>query len=125
MNSLIEAVTVDAEDHPALKFYATGDALISSAEYIQGFQEKNKSFVGTVRYYDRQVTFLKDGVAAVTYCKDGTKTYPKDVKTGKVDRSIEASASDYAFVNTRVTRNDRGVWQTDSVTSTSGAKKCM
>ncbi|MFD4631850.1 hypothetical protein ACFVYR_27660 [Streptomyces sp. NPDC058284] len=124
LNSLIEAVTVEAKDHPALKFYAAGDGLVASAEYIQGFQEKKKSFVGTIRYYDRKVTFLKDGVAAVSYCKDGTKTYPKDLKTGTVDRSIEGSASDYAFVNTRVTKNDKGVWQTDSVTSTTASKKC-
>ncbi|MFF8657695.1 hypothetical protein [Streptomyces huasconensis] len=125
VNSLIEAVTVEAKDHPALKFYATGDALLSSAEYVQGFQKKNKSFVGTTRYYDRKVTFLKDGVAAVTYCQDGTKTYPKDLKTGTVDRSIEGSASDYTFFNTRVQKNDKGVWQTDSVTSTARAKQCM
>ncbi|MFF1375736.1 hypothetical protein [Streptomyces sp. NPDC058308] len=124
VDSLIEAVTVQAKDHPALKFYAAGDGLISSAEYIQGFQEKKKTFVGTIRYYDRQVTFLKDGVAAVSYCKDGTKTYPKDLKTGVVDRSIEPSASDYAFVNTRVKKNGKGVWQTDSVTSTTASKKC-
>ncbi|MFI1677272.1 hypothetical protein [Streptomyces sp. NPDC020607] len=124
LDSLIEAVTVDAEDHPGLKFYTSGDALLSSAQYIQGFQKNNKSFVGTIRYYDRQVTFLKEGVAAVSYCKDGTKTYPKDLKTGKVDRSIEGSASDYAFVNTRVKKNDKGVWQTDSVTSTTASKKC-
>ncbi|WP_107410267.1 hypothetical protein [Streptomyces luteocolor] len=125
VDSLIEAVTVDAKDHPAIKFYASGDALLSSAEYIDGFRKKSKSFVGTTRYYNRQVTFLKDGVAAVTYCQDGTKTYPKDLKTGKVDRSVEGSASDYAFFNTRVKKNDQGVWQTDSVTSTAGAKKCM
>ncbi|MEU8955846.1 hypothetical protein AB0C93_16245 [Streptomyces sp. NPDC048518] len=124
VNSLIEAVTVKAKDHPALKFYAAGDGLLSSAEYVQGFQEKKKSFVGTIRYYDRQVTMLKDGVAAVTYCKDGTKTYPKDLKTGAVDRSIKGSASDYAFVNTRVTKNAEGIWQTDSVTSTTASKKC-
>ncbi|QEU97503.1 hypothetical protein CP970_23140 [Streptomyces kanamyceticus] len=125
LNSLIEAVTVDAKDHPALKFYGSGEALLSAGEYVQGFKEKNKSFIGTIRYYDRQVTFLKEGVAAVTYCKDGTKTYPKDLKTGKVDRSIPGSASDYAYVNTRVKKNDKGVWQADSVTSTTGAKKCM
>ncbi|MEU4798562.1 hypothetical protein [Streptomyces sp. NPDC023327] len=125
VNSLIEAVTVDAEDHPALKFYARGEALVSSAEYIQGFREKKKSFVGTTRYYDRRVTFLREGVAAVTYCQDGTKTYPKDLKTGKVDRSVKGSASDYSFFNTRVKKNDKGVWQTDSVTSTVGAEKCM
>ncbi|MFJ2774033.1 hypothetical protein [Streptomyces sp. NPDC087300] len=125
LDALIEAATVDAKDHPALKFYASGEGLVTSAEYVQGFHDNGKSFVGTIRYYDRQVTFLKEGVAAVTYCKDGTKTYPQDRKTGKVDRSVPASASDYAFFNTRVKKNDKGVWQTDSVTSTTGSKKCM
>ncbi|MEV0256262.1 hypothetical protein AB0H82_18610 [Streptomyces sp. NPDC050732] len=125
LDALIEATVVDSGDHPALKFYGSGEALLSAADYIQGFRKKNMSFVGTIRYYDREVTFLKEGVAAVTYCKDGTKTYPKDLKTGKVDRSIEGSASDYAFVNTRVQKNDKGVWQTDSITSITGSKKCV
>ncbi|MFH8609051.1 hypothetical protein ACH4D5_16385 [Streptomyces sp. NPDC018029] len=125
LDALIEATVVESGDHPALKFYGSGDALLSAADYIQGFRKKNASFVGTIRYYDRQVTFLKDGVAAVTYCKDGTKTYPKDLKTGKVDRSIEGSARDYAFVNSRVQKNDKGVWQTDSITSITGSKKCI
>ncbi|WP_190329350.1 hypothetical protein [Streptomyces venezuelae] len=127
LDALIEAtVVVDAKDHPALKFYGSGDALLSAADYIQGFRKKDKSFIGTIRYYDRQVTFLKDGVAAVSYCKDGTKTYPKDLKTGKVDRSIPESAADYGFYNTRVKKDANGVWQTESVTYVEEAtKKCM
>ncbi|MEU6125763.1 hypothetical protein [Streptomyces sp. NPDC047123] len=124
LDSIIEAVTVDAKEHPALKFYSSGDALLTAADYIQGFQEKNKSYVGTLRYYDRKVTFLKEGVAAVSYCEDGTKTYPKDLKTGEVDRSIPESADDYGFYNTRMKKNAEGVWQTESVTYVEG-KRCM
>ncbi|MEU5579369.1 hypothetical protein ABZ791_25050 [Streptomyces huasconensis] len=126
LDALIEATVVESGDHPALKFYGTGDALLSAADYIQGFRKKNASFIGTIRYYDRQVTFLKDGVAAVSYCQDGTKTYPKDLKTGKVDRSIPESEADYGFYNTRVRKNAEGVWQTESVTYVKEAtKKCM
>ncbi|UFQ15953.1 MULTISPECIES: hypothetical protein [Streptomyces] len=125
ISSVTEAVTVDAEKHPALKFYSTGDALLSAANHVKGFYKKNKSFVGTTRYYDRKVTFLKDGAAAVTYCMDATKTYPKDRKSGKVDRSIPASAQDYSFYNTRLEKNEEGVWQTTSVLTTVAAKRCM
>ncbi|MFI6087469.1 hypothetical protein [Streptomyces sp. NPDC051218] len=122
--SLDEAITVDAEEHPALKFYSSGNALLSAADYVQGFYKRGKTFVGTSRYYDREVTFLKDGAAAVTYCEDTSKTYPKDRKTGKVDRSIPESDQDYAFYNTRLEKNEDGVWQTTSVLTTTAAKRC-
>lgn len=124
ITSLDEAITVDAENHPALKFYSSGDALLSAADYVQGFYKKGKTFVGTTRYYDREVTFLKGGAAAVTYCEDTSKTYPKDRKTGKVDRSIPESEQDYAFYNTRLEKNEDGVWQTTSVLTTTAAKRC-
>ncbi|MFD4632090.1 hypothetical protein ACFVYR_26470 [Streptomyces sp. NPDC058284] len=126
INSIDEAITDDAKTQPALKFYSSGDALLTAADYIQGFRKEGKSFVGTTRYYDRRVTFLKEGVAAVAYCQDATKTYPKDLKTGKVDRSIPESADDYGFYNTRLRKNADGVWQTESVTYVEEAtKKCM
>ncbi|MFI1679266.1 hypothetical protein [Streptomyces sp. NPDC020607] len=126
LDAIDEAVTVDAKTHPALKFYSSGEALLTAADYIQGFRKEGKSFVGTTRYYDRRVTFLKEGVAAVAYCQDSTKTYPKDLKTGKVDRSIPESADDYGFYNTRLRKNAKGVWQTESVTYVEEAtKKCM
>lgn len=125
ITSMTEAATVDAKEHPALKFYSSGDALLSAADYAQGFHKKGKTFVGTTRYYDREVTFLKDGAAAVTYCKDTSKTYPKDRKTGKVDRSIPESDQDYSFYNTRLEKNEGGVWQTTTVLTTTAAKRCM
>ncbi|MFC8131267.1 hypothetical protein [Streptomyces sp. NPDC057302] len=125
ISSLTEAATVDAKEHPALKFYSSGDALLSAADYAQGFYKKGKTFVGTTRYYDREVTFLKDGAAAVTYCKDTTKTYPKNRKTGKVDRSVPASEQDYSFYNTRLEKNEDGIWQTTTVLTTTKAKRCM
>lgn len=124
ITSLDEAITVDAEKHPALKFYSSGDALLSAADYVQDFYKRGKTFVGTTRYYDREVTLLKDGAAAVTYCEDTSKTYPKDRKTGKVDRSIPESEQDYGFYNTRLEKNEDGIWQTTSVLTTAAAKRC-
>ncbi|GGV32663.1 hypothetical protein [Streptomyces spectabilis] len=125
IDSLDEAVTVNAKEHPALKFYSAGDALVSAATYIKGFYDDGRSFVGTTRYYKRNVTILKKGTAAVTYCMDSSKTYPLDRKTKKVDKSIPASDKDYAFFNTRLEKNAEGVWQTTSVTSIEAAKQCL
>lgn len=125
INSIDEAITVDAEKHPALEFYSSGDALLSAASYIKTFYDDGRSFVGTTRFYDREVTFLKDGAAVVTYCMDATKTYPMDRKTKKVDRSVKASSNDYVFYNTRLEKNADGVWQTTSVSSTAASKRCM
>ncbi len=120
------AITGDVKSaEPALKFYNKGSALISAASYIQSFYDDGRSFIGTTRYYDRQVTLVKDGAATLTYCQDSTKTYPKDRKTKKVDRSISASADDYAFFSERLEKNAKGVWQSVNVTSGPGAKKCM
>ncbi|AKZ57408.1 conserved exported protein of unknown function [Streptomyces ambofaciens ATCC 23877] len=125
VNSIDEAIVVDADKHPALEFYSKGDALMSAATYIKSFYDNDRSFTGKTRYYDREVTFAKDGSATVTYCMDATDTYPKNRKTGKVDRSVESSPSDYAFYNTRLEKNSEGVWQTTSVSSTEAAERCM
>lgn len=125
INSIDEAITVDAKKYPALQFYSKGDALMSAASYIKSFRDEARSFTGTTRYYDREVTFLKDGAASVTYCMDATQTYPKDRGTGKVDRSVKASPSDYVFYSTRLEKNSEGVWQTATVSSTEAAEQCM
>ncbi|MET9758676.1 hypothetical protein ABZ016_06415 [Streptomyces sp. NPDC006372] len=125
INSIDEAITVDAKKYPALRFYSKGDALASAASYIQSFRDEARSFTGKTRYYDREVTFLKGGAASVTYCMDATQTYPKDRSTDKVDRSVKASPSDYVFYNTRLEKNAKGVWQTATVSSTEAAKRCM
>ncbi|MEU5678386.1 MULTISPECIES: hypothetical protein [Streptomyces] len=125
VNSIDEAIVVDAEKHPALEFYSKDAALMSAATYIKSFYDNNRSFTGETRYYDREVTLAKDGSATVTYCMDATGTYPKDRKTGKVDRSVTGSPSDYVFYNTRLEKNAEGVWQTTSVSSTEAAERCM
>ncbi|WP_395575316.1 hypothetical protein [Streptomyces sp. BK79] len=125
VNSIDEAIVVDAEKHPALEFYSKDEALMSAATYIKSFYDNDRSFTGETRYYDREVTLAKDGSATVTYCMDATGTYPKDRKTDKVDRSVKASPSDYVFYNTRLEKSTQGVWQTVSVSSTEAAKRCM
>ncbi|KUF17117.1 hypothetical protein [Streptomyces silvensis] len=124
INSMEEAVTVDSKKHPALKFYLKGDALASAATYIQSFYDAGTTWTGEIRYFDREVTLLKGGAAAVTYCSDETKAYSKNRKTGVVKRS-PGDADDYVSYNTRMEKNSKGVWQATMLTSEMGAKKCQ
>lgn len=124
LNSVDEAVTVDAKKHPALEFYSSGDALLSAAQYVKSFYDAKTSWSGETRYYQREVTFLKGDAATVSYCSDETKAYSKDRKTQKVTKT-PGDADDYTFYSSRVEKNKKGVWQTVSVTSEEGAAKCQ
>ncbi|MFG3286089.1 hypothetical protein [Streptomyces sp. NPDC048111] len=119
------AITGDqAASEAALKFYNKDKELLAVADYIKSYSADNRSFAGTTRYYQRQVT-VNGAKASLSYCADATQTFPKDRKTGKVDRSVAGSASDYTFFTEQLQKNDKGVWQSVSITSGPGAKKCM
>ncbi|MEU3841747.1 hypothetical protein AB0E88_17160 [Streptomyces sp. NPDC028635] len=124
INSIDEAVTVDAKDHPALKFYNKGNALISAASYIQSFYDSGTTWTGETRYFNREVMLKGTTAATMTYCSDETKSYSKDRKTKKVTMS-PGDADDYVSYSARMEKNAQGVWQTTNVTSERGAKKCQ
>ncbi|MET8688294.1 hypothetical protein ABZV77_29210 [Streptomyces sp. NPDC004732] len=126
LDSIDEAITVHAGDHPALKFYSKGDALLSAGRYVESFSKADTTWVGETRYFNREVTTLKGGAAAVTYCGDDTKAYSKDLKTGKVDRSGDSDDSnDFTFYNTRMEKNSKGVWQAARIISDEKSEKCQ
>lgn len=124
INSIDEAITVDAEEHPALKFYSKDNALIAAASYVQSFYEAGTSWTGSTRYYDREVTLSGENAATVTYCGDETKSYSKDRETKEVKKT-PGDADDYVSYSARVQKNADGVWQTTNVVSERGSEKCQ
>ncbi|KYK16856.1 MULTISPECIES: hypothetical protein [Streptomyces] len=124
INSIDEAITVDAEEHPALKFYSKDNALIAAASYVQSFYEAGTTWTGSTRYYDREVTLSGENAATVTYCGDEKKSYSKDRKTKEVKKT-PGDADDYGSYSARVQKNADGVWQTTNVVSERGAEKCQ
>ncbi|MGW0813301.1 hypothetical protein ACWD00_08630 [Streptomyces viridiviolaceus] len=124
INSIDEAITVDAKEHPALKFYSKDNALIAAASYVQSFYDSGTTWSGVTRYYDREVTVSGDKTATVTYCGDETKSYSKNRKTKEVKKS-PGDADDYVSYNARMEKNAEGVWQTVNVVSERGAEKCQ
>ncbi|MET9253193.1 hypothetical protein [Streptomyces sp. NPDC003717] len=124
INSIDEAITVDANEHPALKFYNKDNALIAAATYIKTYYDSGTTWTGMTRYYDRKVTLAGEKAATMTYCADETKSYSKDRKTQKV-KNTPGDADDYVSYNTRMRKSAQGVWETVSVVSRRGAEECQ
>ncbi|GAB2866934.1 lipoprotein [Streptomyces deserti] len=124
VNSVDEAIFKGSTDTKALGFYNTGKALESSITFVKRYIDGGDTWVGVTRYFDYKVTLSGDDKAYVSYCSDESKSYIKNRKTGKVDRS-PATADSYVLYNTSLTKNDEGVWQTTNIASNGGDKACQ
>ena len=109
---------------PALSFYWKGDALVDAADWVKWFVDNNSTYVGTVRYYDANVTVSSTSSAVAIYCSDESKAHNKDKTTKKVDATAADSKS-YVLHNTRLEKDDKGVWQTVGIVSQRGYKSCI
>lgn len=124
LRSIDEAIGKQNPKSKAVAFYSKDSAYLGSVEWISGFVKDGVTVTGTVRYFDRKVSFSKDGSAGLVYCADESKGYTKDVKTGKVNVT-EASKDSYVLYNDRLRKNDKGVWQTTKSTSERGSEVCQ
>ncbi|WP_432117140.1 hypothetical protein [Streptomyces sp. bgisy032] len=124
VNSVDEAIFEGSTGTKALGFYHTGKALESSISFVQRYIDGGDTWVGTTRYFDRKVTLSGKNKAYVTYCSDESKSYIKNRKTGKVDKS-PATKDSYVLYHTSLTKNAAGVWQTANIVSKGGAEECQ
>lgn len=124
VNAVDDAILRGEESTDAVRFYTDGVAFGPTIQYIEGWVQEGDTWVGTARYFDREVTFGDDGSAAVVYCIDESKAFVKDGKTGEVDRS-PATKNAYVLYNTRLEKNKDDVWKTVNVLSDRGAEQCQ
>ncbi|MGW7254834.1 hypothetical protein [Streptomyces sp. NPDC054834] len=124
VNSVDEAIFKGSASTKALGFYNTGKALSSSITYVRGYIDDNDTWIGETRYFDRKVTLSGAKEAYVTYCSDESKSFIKDKKTKKVDRT-PTTANAYVLYHTTLARNADGVWQTTNIVSNRGDKACQ
>ncbi|MWA11433.1 hypothetical protein E5671_19980 [Streptomyces sp. BA2] len=124
INAVDAALASGDLKHSALAFYATDRALTGLYEYTKANIDKNTSWAGTARYFDRQVTVFSKTSAAVTYCVDESQANLKNRKTNKVTKA-ETSPDSYVFYNTAMKKNKDGVWQTRDLSEDRGAQKCQ
>ncbi|MFF4273318.1 hypothetical protein [Streptomyces sp. NPDC001536] len=123
-NSVDEAIFEKSTGTKALGFYNADKALSAYITYVQKYIGDDETWVGETRYFNYKVTLSGGSKAYVTYCSDESKSYIKDRKTGKVDRS-PATANAYVLYNTSLTKNADGVWQTTDIVSNRGNKACQ
>ncbi|WP_063792558.1 hypothetical protein [Streptomyces atriruber] len=123
IGSIDQAISSGDMKHSGLAFYSTDEALTAAYRYTKAFLDRADTWTGTVRYFDREVTYLKGATATSTYCVDESRAFVKHRRTGKTERNA-ASARSFVAYETDLVRNGDGVWQTTSVTAERGAAAC-
>ncbi|MGX1251005.1 hypothetical protein RKD48_003516 [Streptomyces ambofaciens] len=118
------AITEGETDTPGLTFYYDGKALTTSVKWVQKWLSAGLTYTGTTRYFDPKVELFDKKSAGVSFCADETTAYNKDRKTGKVDKA-PATNDSYVLYNTRLEKNEQGVWQTTDGTSVRGSDACV
>lgn len=108
----------------AYQYYSEGEASASTEKWIKEYVKYGDRTTGRLRVFDRKVEVLKDGKATLSYCTDESKAFNKDLKTGKVDVSSPSKDS-YVIYNTRLAKNAKGIWETESMYSERGAAQCQ
>ncbi|MFI8203311.1 hypothetical protein [Streptomyces sp. NPDC085937] len=124
IDAVDEAIFKGSTGTEALGFYHADKSLSSAITYVQRYIDANDTWTGETRYFDRKATLNGAKKAYVTYCSDESKSYIKNKKTGKVDKS-PATSNSYVLYNAALTRNAQGVWQTTDIVSKRGAKECQ
>ncbi|WP_406443226.1 hypothetical protein OHB14_30130 [Streptomyces sp. NBC_01613] len=124
INSVDEAIFKGSTSTKALGFYSADKALSSSITYVQGYIDDADTWIGETRYFERKVTLAGADKAYVTYCSDESKSFIKNKKTEKVDRT-PTTANAYVLYHTVLSKNAEGVWQTTDIVSKRGDKSCQ
>ncbi|MFI1484606.1 hypothetical protein [Streptomyces sp. NPDC020747] len=124
LRAIDEAIGDQDPKSKAVAFYSKDSAYLGSVDWIAGFVKDGTTVTGTVRFFDRKVTFSEDGSAGLTYCSDESKGYTKDVKTQKTNVT-KASKDSYVLYNDRLRKSDQGVWQTTKSISKRGSEVCQ
>jgi len=124
INSVDEAIFKGSTSTKALGFYNADKALSSSITYVQGYIDDADTWVGETRYFDRKVTLSGPDKAYVTYCSDESKSFIKNKKTKKVDKT-PTTANAYVLYHAALTKSAAGVWQTTNIVSNRGDKACQ
>ncbi|MFW6721069.1 hypothetical protein ACHZ98_13075 [Streptomyces sp. MAR4 CNY-716] len=125
---LIKAIDVAIVEqdptHEAMLLYTEGEAAAEAERFIQGYVDDGDRTTGQYRFYNEQVEIAEDGSATLLYCEDQSKAYAKSLKTGKV-YVTDPSADDYVVYNSKLRKDDNGVWVTEQILSERGAAQCQ
>ncbi|WP_371599101.1 hypothetical protein [Streptomyces sp. NBC_00564] len=125
VSAMDEAVYTRSLQKPSFGTYLADDAARDAAVWVQGFYDDGITWTGKVRYFSREITSLKNNVATLTYCSDESKSFNKNLKTGKTSGAVSDPADYMVFYNTRLQKDAKGIWQTTDLISKRGASQCQ
>ncbi|MFF3639603.1 hypothetical protein [Streptomyces sp. NPDC002564] len=123
IGTIDQAISSGDVKRSGMAFYSADEALGAAYRYARAFLDRGDTWTGTVRYFDRKVTYLKGRTATLTYCVDESEAFAKDRGSGKVARNA-ASARSFVAYETDLERTGEGVWRTTSVKAERGAAAC-
>ncbi|MEK8172381.1 hypothetical protein NKH77_33455 [Streptomyces sp. M19] len=104
----------------AVRFYTDPTALVAAQKSLKFYADKGYSVTGKFRYYDQKVTLSGSGFGAeLTYCGDESKGFASVRKTGKV-LTTPVDKDSYVRYSALLRKNDKGVWQTASMSTDRG-----
>ncbi|MEU3190636.1 hypothetical protein ABZ686_08305 [Streptomyces sp. NPDC006992] len=101
--------------HPALQYWGKD---------ITRFAKDNKTFTGSLRYYDFKVTDLTQKAAWVRYCESQRNAFAKDKKSGKTLKTTP-SKDDFVAWKAGLVKIDGKQWQVSQTQATKGATECQ
>jgi hypothetical protein len=110
---------------PAYLFYSRDDALSYAHDQIKANIDGGWAPTGHDHYYAAKVDVVNSGSATLSFCRDQSKVFSKNVKTGKVVRGTP-NADSFILYNLLLVHDSasNGVWQSSRITVIEGAKQC-
>ncbi|WP_062203965.1 hypothetical protein [Streptomyces sp. NBRC 109706] len=111
-DAVAEVIVTNDIGRPALRYYASGEALDTALRVLDGIIEDGLSSAGTVRYFNRSVTILEGEEAATfTQCRDSSGVDGINFVTGEILDERDPSSKPDLYAG-RLELNSEGVWQT-------------
>ncbi|MDJ0346707.1 hypothetical protein QMK19_34590 [Streptomyces sp. H10-C2] len=110
---------------PGYAFYSRNDGRAYARSQIQANITGGWAPTGDDRYYDAKADVFKAGSATLSFCRDQSKVFSKNVETGAVVRT-SPNAKSFVLYNLLLVTDtaSHGVWQTTKITVIAGAPQC-
>ncbi|MCX2926739.1 hypothetical protein [Streptomyces sp. NEAU-W12] len=113
----------DALDDAYL-YYHEGEAAAETEEFIQAYVKEKARVTGAYRYYNASVDISDDNTGSLVYCEDQGKAYDMFLKDEEVNKT-PVTKNSYVLYNTRLQKNDEGVWVVTKLLSQRGSDRCQ
>ncbi|WP_326694235.1 hypothetical protein OG204_22065 [Streptomyces sp. NBC_01387] len=127
IRALDHGINAQDPNDPAYKFYSGADAAHYAKTEIQAWVTGGWTATGTDRYYNAEISPVGDGKrVSVTFCRDQSKFYGKEIKTKKI---LQTKASSKSFQKFSMLMDQptgsSDVWKTQLINVKGTASECQ